>query len=91
MKRIEIIANHSVEEDLMEAFAKAGVARGYTKFPVVHGSGRSDPKVGDAVWPEQNFVLVVYCEADEAAAIEAAVRSVKEGFPDEGIKVFVMG
>ncbi|PKL23351.1 MAG: hypothetical protein CVV47_15610 [Spirochaetae bacterium HGW-Spirochaetae-3] len=91
MKRIEIIANRSVEEDLMEAFAKAGVARGYTKFPVVHGAGRSGPKVGDAIWPEENFALVVYCEADEAALIEEAVRSVKEKFPNEGVKVFSLG
>lgn len=88
MKRVEIIANLSVEEDLMEAFSRAGIVKAYTKIPVVHGSGRSDPKMGDAVWPEENFILLVYCDEAEAGSIEEAVGEMKHRFPHEGIKVF---
>ena len=90
MKRVEIMANRSVEEDLMEAFSVASVARHYTKYPIAFGVGRSGPRMGDAVWPEENVVIVVYCDDDEAAGIERAVAMVKEHFPNEGIKVFVM-
>jgi nitrogen regulatory protein PII len=90
MKRIEIIANISVEEDLMEAFSSAGIVKAYTKIPVVHGAGRSDPKMGNAVWPEENFVLLVYCDAAEANLIEQTVAVIKTKFPNEGIKVFCM-
>ncbi|MGD9940796.1 MAG: PG0541 family transporter-associated protein [Clostridia bacterium] len=90
MKRVELIANRSVEEDLMEAFAAAGIAKAYTRIPVVHGSGRSDPKMGDAVWPEENFVLLVYCDEAEAKQIEETVAQIKTKFRNEGIKVFVM-
>ncbi len=90
MKRVEIIANLSVEEDLMEAFATAGLVKAYTKIPVVHGSGRSDPKMGDAVWPEENFILLVYCNEAEAIQIEEIVAGIKTKFRNEGIKVFTI-
>jgi hypothetical protein len=90
MIRIEIIANHSVEENILEALKKEGVGEHYTKYPLIHGVGRSGPRMGDAVWPEENFALVIWCEHDEALGIERAVKAVKKGYPDEGIKSFGM-
>lgn len=90
MLRIELIANHSMEENLLEALAKEGAAKFYTKFPSVYGVGSAGPRMGDAIWPEENFVLVVWCEEDEAKRIERAVAKVKAEFPDEGIKLFGM-
>lgn len=90
MKRVEIIANRSVEEDLMEAFSNAGIVKAYTRIPVVHGSGHSDPKMGDAVWPEENFIMLVYCDESEAIRIEETVAKIKLRFSREGIKVFTI-
>jgi hypothetical protein len=47
--------------------------------------------MGDAVWPEENFALVIWCEAEEAAGIGRAVAKVKERFPDEGVRLFSLG
>jgi hypothetical protein len=44
--------------------------------------------MGDAIWPEENFALVIWCEEEEARGIARAVAAVKEQFPDEGIKIF---
>ncbi|MDR1318378.1 MAG: hypothetical protein LBJ90_02035 [Treponema sp.] len=88
MIRIEIIANHSVEDNVLDALAAAGVGKYYTRFPNILGVGSSGPRMGDAIWPEENFVVVIWCEEDEARAIGRAVAGVKERFPDEGIKVF---
>ncbi|QQO09755.1 PG0541 family transporter-associated protein [Breznakiella homolactica] len=88
MKRIEIMANNSVEENILEAFLDAGVGKYYTKYNSVHGVGRSGPKMGDSVWPEENFTLVIWCDEDEARMIHDALAKVKERFPDEGIKMF---
>jgi hypothetical protein len=88
MMRIEIIANRSVEEDLHDAFRRSGVAKQYTLYPVVHGVGSSGSRMGDAVWPEENFAMVVWCEEEEARGIAEAVAQVKLKFPDEGIKIF---
>nr|AGS52846.1 hypothetical protein [uncultured bacterium contig00011] len=88
MIRVEIIANQSVEENILEALAKEEAGKYYTKFPNIWGVGTSGPRMGDAVWPEENFALVIWCEEEEAQAIARAVASVKEKFPDEGIKLF---
>ena len=88
MIRIEIIANHSVEENILEALKKEGIGKYYTKYPGVFGVGSAGPRMGDAVWPEENFVMVIWCEEEEARAIQRAVAGVKEKFPGEGIKVF---
>ena len=88
MIRLEIIANHSVEENILEALTKEGVGKYYTKYPSIFGVGASGPRMGDAVWPEENFALVVWCEEEEARSIKRVVEGVKEKFPDEGIKVF---
>jgi len=88
MIRIEIIANHSVEENILEALAKENVGKYYTKYPSILGVGSAGPRMGDSVWPEENFGLVIWCEEEEARAIERAVATVKEKFTDEGIKLF---
>ena len=88
MIRLEIIANHSVEENILEALKKEGVGKYYTKYPTIFGVGSSGPRMGDAIWPEENFALVFWCEEEEARLIQRAVEEVKALFPDEGIKVF---
>jgi hypothetical protein len=88
MVRVEIIANHSVEENILDAFAREGVGKLYTKYPSVFGVGNSGPRMGDAVWPEENFALIVWCEEEEARGIARAVAAVKKQFPDEGLRIF---
>ncbi|MDR0323557.1 MAG: hypothetical protein LBI12_03815 [Treponema sp.] len=88
MIRIEIIANQSVEENILEVLAKEEAGKFYTKYPNILGVGSSGPRMGDSVWPEVNFVIVIWCEKKEAAKIKQAVETVKEKFPDEGIKLF---
>ena len=90
MVRVEIIANNSVEENLLQALKEYGVGKYYTKYPGVFGVGTSGPRMGDAIWPEENFSLVIWCEDNEAQGIQHAVDSVKEIFPEEGIKMFMM-
>jgi hypothetical protein len=90
MIRVEIVANQSVEENILEAFKREDTGKFYTKYPNILGVGNTGPRMGDAIWPEQNFVMVIWCEAEEARAIERAVASVKEKFTGEGIKIFGM-
>jgi len=90
MRRVEIIANHSIEEDMFEQFTRRKVVQEYTKIPNVMGVGNSGPRRGDHIWPEENFILIVYCEEDEAGLIQESIEELKKFFPDEGIKLFVM-
>lgn len=88
MKRIELIANQSIEDDIFEAFEKREIVKAYTKIPSVHGRGNSTPKRGDHIWPEENFFLLIFCEDSEAEQIEEAVAEIKANFVGEGIKLF---
>ena len=88
MIRLEVIANQSVEENILEAFKFGEVGKYYTKYSHVFGVGTSGPRMGDSVWPEENFSLVIWCDEEEARGIARAVAEVKKQFPDEGIKVF---
>ena len=91
MIRLEIIANNSVEENILDAFKANGVGKYYTKLPGVHGIGTSGPRMGDPIWPEENFVFVIWCEEEEALGIKRAIEVVKEKYPNEGIKMFGLG
>lgn len=88
MIRLEIIANQSVEENILDAFKYEGVGKYYTKFPNIYGVGNSGPRMGDPIWPEENFGFVIWCEEEEARGIKRAIEFVKKKFPDEGIKLF---
>jgi hypothetical protein len=88
MIRVEIIANRAVEEDILDACALEGVGKSYTKYPTIHGAGRSGPRMGDAIWPEENFAMVIWCDEAEGRGLARAVARVKARFPNEGIKIF---
>jgi len=90
-KRVEIIANRSVEEDIMEALAEINMDKYFTKINNVHGRGNSNPKQGDHIWPEENFILIIYCSPENASEIKKITDSVRERFPDEGIRCFITG
>ena len=90
MKRLELIANNSVQEEVVRTL-EAGV-RGlrYTVIPVAHGRGPDDWKLGTTVWPEENFVLFTYQDDNIIEAILELVASLKKQFPREGITVWTI-
>ena len=77
-----------MEENILDDLKYEGVGKYYTKYPNIYGVGSSGPRMGDSVWPEENFVLVIWCEEEEARGIARAVAFVKNKFPGEGIKLF---
>jgi hypothetical protein len=85
MKRLEIIANQSVREELELALEAAVPGIQYTLVPIVHGKGGRKRKLGTRTWPETNVLIFSYLPEAEAAKAAQAVRSVVERFPAEGI------
>jgi len=90
MKRMELIANKSVEKEIIEALEKNIEDFYYTLIPQLHGRGKAKYKMGTATWPELNFMLVSFLDDDDAHEAEKIIRDVKEHFPREGIKLFIM-
>ncbi|MBO6176174.1 MAG: hypothetical protein J6O39_01340 [Treponema sp.] len=88
MYRAEIIANQSVQDDIIEVLEENIPGILYTTVPLVTGRGKSSYKLGTSTWPETNFLMISYIEDEEKAAVKKIIAAVKEKFPDEGIKVF---
>jgi hypothetical protein len=88
MKRIEIIANRSVQTDILEGMEQRLDGFCYTLLPVVHGKGRREYHLGTATWPEVNFMLISFLSDEEAGIAFDVIREIKSRFPGEGIKFF---
>jgi hypothetical protein len=88
MYRAEIIANQSVQDDLIELLEETLPDVLYTITPSVMGRGSKDRKLGSTTWPEMNFLLFAYIDNKDVKLVKAVVQTVKNKFPDEGIKVF---
>ncbi len=90
MKRVEIIAAQAIQEDLLDALSHFDVPMKYTIIPTVHGMGSTNPKLGNEVWPEENFILLIYCQEEMLDRIEQAITLVEKKYDHEGIGYFVL-
>ena len=88
MIRFEIIANRSVQDDIIDGLEAAIPRFLYSVVPVVHGRGSGTRKLGTATWPEENFLLIAYVDDDQAESLKEVVSATKTRFPTEGIKLF---
>ncbi|UER67343.1 hypothetical protein LKV13_00685 [Borrelia sp. BU AG58] len=95
MYRVEIISNLSLEHDVHECMHEIekdlGESVYYSKIYNVHGKGRKGEKQANGVWPEENFILIVYtCEPIVMERLKDAVEALDKEYPTEGIRIFVM-
>lgn len=91
MKRLEIIANKSVQENILQSLETHIEDFFYTLIPVVHGKGKNGERLGTAIWPEENSMIITYLPKQQADTAADLVEAVKRLFPKEGIKIFVIG
>ena len=87
--RCEIIANQSVEDDIIEILEETIPEFEYTIDENLYGRGKKARKLGNSVWPEMNFVLTAYVIRENAITLQKCVNDVKKKFPREGIRFFV--
>ena len=88
LTRIEIIFSQALEEDFMQEFKEKKLAARYTKLANVMGAGYSNPRLGDAVWPQLNMMYIIYCSEEEADEIIAICQKLREKYMAEGIACF---
>ena len=89
LKRVELIFSAAVDEDFMDGFKKNKIASHFTKISGVTGAGFSNPKLGDAVWPQLNEMIIVYCSKEEAEKIVDLAKDIRKKYPMEGIACFI--
>ena len=90
MTRAEIIANQSVQDEIVSLMEEHIPGVLYTIIPTVVGRGKASYKMGSSTWPETNFVLIAYADDKIEKKISQIVRFVKLKFSTEGIKLFIM-
>ena len=90
MTRCEIIANQSVQDEIVSLMEEHIPGVLYTIIPTVVGRGKNSYKMGIGTWPETNFILVSYIEDENVAMMKAIIKAVKERFTGEGIKLFLV-
>ncbi len=88
--RCEIIANQSVQDDIIEVLENAIPDFEYTIEENLFGKGRKSRKLGNSVWPEMNFAMIAYVDESKIATVEFCVERIKQKFPREGINLFVL-
>ena len=88
LTRIEIIFSQALEEDFMQEFKAEKLAARYTKLANVMRAGYSNPRLGDAVWPQLNMMYIIYCSEEEADRIIAICQKLREKYMAEGIACF---
>lgn len=88
-KRVELIFSQAVEEDFQQAFKDKNVAAKFTKLANVMGAGYSNPRLGDAVWPELNMMYIIYCDEEECKKIISIVENLREKYMGEGLACFI--
>ncbi len=90
MRRVEIMAAQAILDDVLESLEHYEMGMRYTIIPTAHGKGNTIPKLGDSVWPEENFIMIIYCEDGELVRIQEALNLVKKKYDHEGIGYFVL-
>ena len=60
----------------------------FTKLPVAMGQGNTEPKMGDAVWPQMNCMYIVFCTEDQSQHVVDIVQELRSVYPNEGIACF---
>lgn len=88
-KRVEIIFSQALAEDFEQLFRENGVAARYTKLAGVMGAGYSNPRLGDAIWPQLNMMYIIYCSEEDSAKIIEIVEQLRLQYIGEGIACFV--
>ncbi len=90
MIRIEIIANQSTQDEIIENLEEVIPGFLYTILPLANGRGKKSYKLGTVTWPETNFVMIAYADDSLENTVRHIMRYIKVKFPEEGIKLFIL-
>lgn len=87
--RIDLMFSQAIEEDFIAEFDKYQVGQSYSKTSNVIGKGCSNPKMGDAIWPQLNSMYLIFCSSEESQIIRRIVKDLRQKYPTEGVACFV--
>ncbi|MDC7225666.1 MAG: hypothetical protein PQJ61_02750 [Spirochaetales bacterium] len=89
MKRVEIITNQAIAEDILDSLEAHNIAENYTIIPHIHGRGKKGTRLGSPLWPEENCIYILYIDDDNVQIVKDVIKGIKDRFPNEGTKMFI--
>lgn len=93
MKRIEIVMTQAIEVDFMNLYEKAcriaDIKCKFTKIDNVMGQGNTNPKLGDAIWPQLNVMFILVIEDRYVNIIRNIMNTLYNTYVGEGAAAFI--
>ena len=93
MKRIEIVMTQAIEVDFMNLYEKAcriaDIKCKFTKIDNVMGQGNTNPKLGDAIWPQLNVMFILVIEDRYVNIIRNIMNTLHNTYEGEGAAAFI--
>ncbi|MDR1785169.1 MAG: hypothetical protein LBR23_01700 [Spirochaetaceae bacterium] len=86
--RLEVIMSAALEDDFLRSYEAACTGAKYTRISDATGKGYSVPKLGDAVWPQVNTIIVIYCGESDEEAIRGIIADLRQEYAGEGLACF---
>lgn len=90
MKAILMFYNAAIESMVINCMKECRL-ESYTKFPGIHGAGKSaGPRLDTHVWPGVNNGLFIVTGEENVSSMMEKIRELKEKHPKEGVKAFLL-
>jgi len=88
MKMFLVFYAEASDEDILDAFKKAGI-KAYTKMSGLMGEGEeSEPKLGTHYWPGNNNALFLAVRDEKIKPLCELVRKLKVEHPRAGLRAY---
>ena len=89
MKLVTVIYDRSIGNRITEILKKQNIS-GYTKILDAQGFGGTGHKMGTAIWPGTNNILLIALPDDQVESLVKAIRDFQSTFrQNPGITIFV--
>ncbi|MBQ1948683.1 MAG: hypothetical protein II367_00830 [Treponema sp.] len=93
MKRIEIMMTQAIEVDFVKLYERAcrvaEIKCKYTKIDNIMGQGNTNPKLGDAIWPQLNVMFILMIEDKYVGVIRNIMKNLHKTYVGEGAAAFI--
>ena len=90
MNRLEIIMDQTIEDIFLEHLYRKLPEAAFSLHRETLGNGASGPRMGTAVWPEENSLFVIYSAQRETDIVRSILREMRDAHPDNGLAAFVI-
>lgn len=93
MKRIDIILSQAIKDDFIEYYTELCTAEKvkckFTMIDNIMGQGNTNPKMGDAIWPQLNTMFIIFCDDNMPEKISKLMARLNKEYIGEGAASFI--